>query len=272
MKLDIYDEERPVGIQFFGGEIDTMVGCVDIIEAAKPDLIDINFGCPVKKVACRGAGAGILKDVPKMVNMTAEIVKKSSLPVTIKTRLGWDEQSKNVVEVAERLQDIGIAAISIHGRTRVQMYKGDADWTLIGAVKNNPRMKIPVFLNGDVDTPEKVKKVKDEYGIDGVMIGRAAIGNPWFFNTVKHYLKTGEMLPDPSVEERISVCRTHLVKEMEWKGDRLGILEMRRHYASYFKGLANVKEYREKLVTADTLEQVDAVLQSMINEYASLAI
>lgn len=267
MKLDIYEEERPIGIQFFGGEIDTMVGCVEIIEAAGPDLIDINFGCPVKKVACRGAGAGILKDVPKMVNMTAEIVKKATLPVTVKTRLGWDESSKNIVEVAERLQDIGIAAITIHGRTRVQMYKGSADWTLIGEVKNNPRMKIPVFLNGDVDTPEKAKLVREKYGVDGVMIGRAAIGNPWFFNQVKHYLKTGEHLALPDIDERIRVCRLHLVKSMEWKGERLGILEMRRHYANYFHGYHNVKPFREKLVTAESLEAIDAVFAEMKDYY-----
>jgi nifR3 family TIM-barrel protein len=267
MKLDIYDEERPIGIQFFGGEIDTMVGCVEIIEEAKPDLIDINYGCPVKNVACRGAGAGILKDVPKMVKMTAEIVKRSKLPVTVKTRLGWDEDTKNVVEVAERLQDIGIAAISIHGRTRMQMYKGDADWTLIGEVKNNSRMNIPVFLNGDVDTPEKVKYAKETYGVDGVMIGRAAIGYPWFFNKVKHYLQTGETLPEPTIEDRINVCRHHLTRSIDWKGERLGILEMRRHYANYFRGLPNVKEFREKLVTIDHLPMIEEVLQEMKEIY-----
>jgi len=267
MKLDIYDEERPVGIQFFGGEIDTMVGCVEIIEEAAPDLIDINFGCPVKKVACRGAGAGILKDVPKMVQMTAEIVRKSRLPVTVKTRLGWDDDSKNIVEVAERLQDIGIAAITIHGRTRVQMYKGSADWTLIGAVKNNPRIRIPVFLNGDIDTPEKAKLVREQYGVDGVMIGRASIGNPWFFNQVKYFLKTGEHLAPPSLEERIAVCRLHLVKSMKWKGDRLGILEMRRHYANYFHGYPNVKIFRERLVTSDTLGEIDLVFADMKEYY-----
>lgn len=267
MKLDIYDEERPVGIQFFGGEIDTMVGCVEIIEEAAPDLIDINFGCPVKKVACRGAGAGILKDVPKMVRMTAEIVRKSRLPVTVKTRLGWDDDSKNIVEVAERLQDIGIAAITIHGRTRVQMYKGSADWTLIGAVKNNPRIRIPVFLNGDIDTPEKAKLVREQYGVDGVMIGRASIGNPWFFNQVKYFLKTGEHTAPPSLEERIAVCRLHLVKSMEWKGDRLGILEMRRHYANYFHGYPNVKIFRERLVTSDTLGEIDLVFADMKEYY-----
>ncbi len=267
MKLDLYNEERPIGVQFFGGEIDTMVGCVEIIEAANPDLIDINFGCPVKKVACRGAGAGILKDVPKMVNMTAEIVKRSKLPITVKTRLGWDEQSKNIVEVAERLQDIGIAAISIHGRTRMQMYKGEADWTLIGEVKNNQRMKIPVFLNGDVNTPERAKLARDQYGVDGVMIGRAAIGNPWFFNQVKYFLKTGLHLPAPNIVERIAVCRTHLTRSMEWKGDRLGILEMRRHYANYFSGYPNVKMFRERLVTADSLDVIDLIFADMKDYY-----
>lgn len=269
-KLDVYEEERPIGIQFYGGEIDTMVGCVDIIEEANPDLIDINYGCPVKGVACRGAGAGILKDVPKMVKMTAEIVRKSKLPVTVKTRLGWDEDSKNIVEVAERLQDIGIAAISIHGRTRVQMYKGQADWSLIGAVKNNPRMKIPVFLNGDVDTPEKVKLVRELYGIDGVMIGRAAIGNPWIFNQVKYFLKTGEHQSEPSVEDRIKVCRHHLYKSLEWKGDRVGILEMRSHYTNYFKGLPSVTEYRKRLVTLEHLSQIEEVLDEISTRYSPL--
>lgn len=267
MKLDVYDDERPIGIQFFGGEIDTMVGCVELIEEAKPDLIDINFGCPVKKVACRGAGAGILKDVPKMVTMTSEIVKRSKLPVTIKTRLGWDESSKNIVDVAERLQDIGIEAISIHGRTRVQMYKGNADWTLIREVKNNQRMRIPVFLNGDVDTVEKVKQVRDEFGVDGVMIGRAAIGNPWFFNEAKYFLKTGEHLAPPDIHARIEVCKQHLTKSMKWKGDRLGILEMRRHYANYFKGLPNIKPFREQLVTTDDFAGIEQVLEEIRNAY-----
>lgn len=267
MKLDIYDEERPVGIQFFGGEIDTMVGCVEIIEEAKPDLIDINFGCPVKKVACRGAGAGILKDVPKMVSMTSEIVKRSKLPVTIKTRLGWDENSKNVVDVAERLQDIGIAAITIHGRTRVQMYKGEADWTLIGAVKNNPRMKIPVFLNGDVDSPEKIKTVKEKYGVDGVMIGRAAIGYPWFFNEAKYFLETGNHLVPPDINDRVKVCLQHLTKSIEWKGERLGILEMRRHYANYFKGLPDIKFFREKLVTTESFISIGEILEEIKTTY-----
>jgi nifR3 family TIM-barrel protein len=262
-KLDIYDYERPIGIQFFGGEIDTMVHCVDIIELAKPDLIDINFGCPVKGVACRGAGAGILKDVPKMVKMTGEIVKRATLPVTVKTRLGWDEDSINIMEVAERLQDIGIQALSIHGRTRAQMYKGSANWELIANVKNNPRIQIPIFLNGDVTTPEKVQFVRDQYGIDGVMIGRAAIGNPWFFNQVKHFLKTGEHLPEPSLEERMLVARTHLHKSIEWKEGKLGIYEMRKHYSNYFKGLPNIKSFRDRLVRLETLEEIEQVFSEM---------
>ncbi|MBA3649244.1 MAG: tRNA dihydrouridine synthase DusB [Chitinophagales bacterium] len=267
MKLDIYEDERPVGIQFFGGEIDTMVNCVEIIEEADPDIIDINYGCPVKGVACRGAGAGILKDVPKMVRMTAEIVKKASRPVTVKTRLGWDDQSKNVIDVAERLQDIGIAAISIHGRTREQMYKGQADWNLIGEVKNNSRMHIPVFLNGDVTSPEKVKYAFEKYGVDGVMIGRAAIGNPWFFNQAKHYLKTGTHLPLPDITGRINVSRTHLSKSIAWKGERLGILEMRKHYSNYFKGLPNVKEYRDQLVRLETEEEIENIFNQMGEAY-----
>ncbi|MBA2407801.1 MAG: tRNA dihydrouridine synthase DusB [Chitinophagales bacterium] len=270
-KLDIYEEERPIGIQFFGGEIDTMVNCVDIIEEAGPDLIDINFGCPVKGVACRGAGAGILKDVPKMVKMTAEIVKRATLPVTVKTRLGWDEDSVNIFEVAERLQDIGIAALSIHGRTRAQMYKGSARWEPIAAVKNNPRMRIPIFLNGDITTPEKVKFIYDNYGVDGVMIGRAAIGNPWFFNEVKHFLYTGEHLPSPAIEERLHVSRTHLAKSIKWKEGRLGILEMRKHYSSYFKGLPNVKEFRDRLVRLEDADEIELVFLEM-EEYYSIAV
>jgi tRNA-dihydrouridine synthase B len=267
MKLDITNEERPIGIQFFGGEIDTMVQCVDIIEEAQPDLIDINFGCPVKNVACRGAGAGILKDVPKMVNMTAEIVKRAHLPVTIKTRLGWDDKSKNVVDVAERLQDVGIAAITIHGRTRDQMYKGSADWTLIGAVKNNPRIKIPVFANGDIDSAETAILIRDTFGIDGVMIGRAAIGYPWIFNDIKHFIKTGQHLPEPDIEERMKICRIHLLKSIEWKGEKLGILEMRRHYANYFRQLPGVKTYREKLVTTESVTALEQIFNDMLNNY-----
>ncbi len=267
MKLDISNEERPIGIQFFGGEIDTMVQCVDIIEEVKPDLIDINFGCPVKNVACRGAGAGILKDVPKMVNMTAEIVKRSHLPVTIKTRLGWDDKTKNVIEVAERLQDIGISAITIHGRTREQMYKGSADWTLIGGVKNNRRIKIPVFANGDIDSAETALHVRNTFGVDGVMIGRAAIGYPWIFNDIKHFIKTGQHLPEPDIDHRIKVCLIHLKKSIEWKGEKLGILEMRRHYANYFRGLPNVKAYREKLVTTEVIADIKRILDDMQYTY-----
>ncbi len=267
-KLDIYDYERPVGIQFFGGEIDTMVNCVDIIEAAQPDLIDINYGCPVKGVACRGAGAGILKDVPKMVTMTGEIVKRASLPVTVKTRLGWDDDSINIMEVAERLQDVGIAALSIHGRTRCQLYKGVARWEPIDEVKKNPRIHIPIFLNGDVTSPEKVKFIRENFDVDGVMIGRAAIGNPWFFNEVKHFLKTGEHLSPPLIEDRIEVSRTHLHKSVQWKEGRLGILEMRKHYANYFKGLPNVKEFRDRLVRLEEVAAIEEVFEEMRLRYA----
>lgn len=268
-KLDIYDYERPIGIQFFGGEVDTMVECVDIIEEAEPDLIDINYGCPVKGVACRGAGAGILKDVPKMVTMTGEIVKRSRLPVTVKTRLGWDDDSINIMEVAERLQDVGIAALSIHGRTRCQMYKGVARWEPIDEVKKNPRIRIPIFLNGDVTSPEKVKFIRENFDVDGVMIGRAAIGNPWFFNQVKHFLKTGEQLVPPTIEERLDVSRTHLYKSMEWKEGRMGILEMRKHYANYFKGLPDVKAFRDRLVRLESVEEIEQVFEEMKQRYAS---
>ena len=267
-KLDIYDYERPIGIQFFGGEIDTMVECVEIIEAAQPDLIDINYGCPVKGVACRGAGAGILKDVPKMVTMTGEIVKRATLPVTVKTRLGWDDDSINIMEVAERLQDVGIAALSIHGRTRCQLYKGVARWEPIDEVKKNPRIRIPIFLNGDVTSPEKVKFIRENFDVDGVMIGRAAIGNPWFFNEVKHFLKTGMHLAPPSIDERIEVSRTHLYKSLEWKQGRMGILEMRKHYANYFKGLPNVKEFRDRLVRLESVEEIEQVFEEMKVRYA----
>ena len=259
-KLDIFDQERPIGIQIFGAEIDSMKRATELAAAAKPDIIDINYGCPVKKVVGKGAGAAILCDVPKMEKLTAEIVKSTDLPVTVKTRLGWDENTKYVVEVAERLQDVGIQAISIHGRTRKQMYKGDADWTLIGEVKNNPRMHIPVFGNGDVRTPERVREVKERYNVDGVMIGRASIGYPWIFNEMKHHLKTGEHLAPPTIEDRVAACLSHLNRSVEWKGERLGILEMRRHYSSYFKGIPNIKETRLKLVTEDSLEVLHATL------------
>ena len=259
-KLDVFDQERPIGIQIFGAEINSMKRATELATAAKPDIIDINYGCPVKKVVGKGAGAAILCDIPKMEKLTAEIVKSTDLPVTVKTRLGWDENTKYVVEVAERLQDVGVQAISIHGRTRKQMYKGDADWTLIGEVKNNPRMHIPVFGNGDVRTPERVREVKEQYNVDGVMIGRASIGYPWIFNEMKHHLKTGEHLAPPTIEDRVTACLSHLNRSVEWKGERLGILEMRRHYSSYFKGIPNIKETRLKLVTEDSLEVLHATL------------
>ena len=262
-KLDVFEYERPIGIQIFGAEINSMIMATEIADAAKPDLIDINFGCPVKKVTCKGAGAGILLDVPKMVKMTAAIVKCTNLPVTVKTRLGWDEKTKYVVEVAEKLQDVGIKAISIHGRTRKQMYKGDADWTLIGKVKDNPRMHIPVFGNGDVSTPEIALEKKERYGIDGVMIGRASIGYPWIFNEIKHYIKTGKHLPIPTLKDRISACNSHLRKSVDWKGERLGVLEMRRHYKNYFKGLPNIKEVRMMLQTEDSLEKLYEILNKI---------
>lgn len=248
-KLDIFEYERPIGIQIFGNDIESMRQATEVTTQANPDIIDINYGCPVKKVACKGSGAGILQDIPKMVRMTAEIVKSTHLPVTVKTRLGWDESTKYIVEVAERLQDVGIKAISIHGRTRKQMYKGEADWALIGEVKNNPRMHIPVFGNGDVDTPEKALENKNRYGVDGVMIGRASIGYPWIFNEIKHFMATGEHLAPPSLEQRVNAAKRHLEMSIKWKGEKLGVVEMRRHYANYFKGIPHLKEFRIKLVT-----------------------
>ena len=255
-KLDIFEVERPIGIQIFGHNIDSMRASVEITEKVQPDIIDINYGCPVKKVTCKGAGAGILQDIPKMVKMTDEMVKATNLPVTVKTRLGWDDKTKYVVEVAERLQDVGIRAIAIHGRTRRQMYKGDADWTLIGRIKDNPRMTIPVFGNGDVDSPQKAARMRQQYGVDGIMIGRAAIGYPWIFNEIKHYFATGELLPPPSIDERISVFRKHLDFSIKWKGLKLGLLEMRRHYSNYFKGIPHVKPFRYRLVTCDSYDGV----------------
>ena len=256
MKLDIFEYERPIGIQIFGGNIDSMIEAAEIAEAAGPDIIDINYGCPVKKVALKGAGAGILQDIPKMVEMTKEIVDTCKLPVTVKTRLGWDDDSKYIVEVAERLQDVGIKAISIHGRTRSQMYKGSADWTLISEVKNNPRMNIPVFGNGDIDSPEKAVEYKNKYGVDGIMIGRASIGSPWVFNEIKHYVKTGEHLAPPNMAERIEAVNMHFERSLDWKGERLGIVEMRRHYANYFKGIPDFKKHRLDLVTFDTAGEI----------------
>ena len=263
MKLDIYDFERPIGIQIFGNEITSMRLAAEICERAKPEFIDINYGCPVKKVADKGAGAGILKDIPKMVAMTKEIVDATNIPVTVKTRLGWDEETKYIVEVAERLQDVGIKALSIHGRTRKQMYKGEADWTLIGEVKKNPKMHIPIFGNGDVDTPEKVAEVKNKYGVDGVMIGRAAIGYPWIFNEIKHFLKTGEHLAPPTIADRVIACKQHLKHSIEWKGQILGIAEMKRHYTNYFKGIPHFKDYRIKMVTSDSEKEIQSLLDEV---------
>ena len=267
-KLDIFEYERPIGIQLFGGEISSMVESARIAAAVDPDLIDINYGCPVKAVACRGAGAALLQDVPKMVKMTAEIVKATHLPVTVKTRLGWDDQTKNVVEVAERLQDIGIQALTIHGRTRVQMYKGSADWSLIGKIKENPRMHIPVFGNGDIDSPQKAIEYKNRYGVDGVMIGRAAIGYPWIFQEIKHYLQHGEKPGPPSVAERVRATKKHLDFSIRWKGDRTGIFEMRRHYTNYFKAIQDFKPFRTRLVEADNLDEILTILEEVLETYA----
>jgi tRNA-dihydrouridine synthase B len=256
MKLDIFEYERPVGIQIFGYDIDSMKEATEITQSANPDIIDINYGCPVKKVACKGAGAGILQDIPKMVKMTAEIVKSTHLPVTVKTRLGWDENSKYIVEVAERLQDVGIEAISIHGRTRKQMYKGEADWSLIADVKKNPRMHIPVFGNGDIDSPEKAVEYKNKFGVDGIMIGRASIGYPWIFNEIKHFAKTGLHLEKPGVAERVDAAIQHLEMSVKWKGEILGVAEMKRHYTNYFKGIYDFKQTRMKLVTSYDLDEI----------------
>ncbi|MCE3282210.1 MAG: NifR3 family TIM-barrel protein [Chitinophagaceae bacterium] len=271
-KLDIFDYERPVGIQIFGGDEEALALSAKIVEAVNPDLLDINFGCPVKKVALKGAGAGVLKDVDLMVRLTEAVVKSTSLPVTVKTRLGWDESSLNIEEVAERLQDVGIKALAIHGRTRAQMYKGEADWSLIAKVKNNPRIRIPIFGNGDIDSPQKAKLYKERYGVDGIMIGRAAIGYPWIFNEIKHYLATGETLPSPTLEARVSVCKKHLRRSVEWKGPIVGINEMRRHYANYLKGLPGIKEFRNKLVTLKEQEEVVAVLDEIEATYKGFEI
>ncbi len=266
-KLDIFDYERPIGIQIFGGDEEAMAMAASIVDTTSPDLLDINFGCPVKKVVCKGAGAGVLKDIDLMVRLTKAVVNATSLPVTVKTRLGWDESSKNIEEVAERLQDIGVKALSIHGRTRVQMYKGEADWSLIAKVKENPRINIPIFGNGDIDSPQKALEYKNRYGVDGLMIGRAAIGYPWIFREIKHYFATGELLPPPTLEERIAACRKHLTGSVEWKNERLGILEMRRHYANYLKGLPNVKEFRTRLVTTEELEELYSILDEVLVYY-----
>jgi nifR3 family TIM-barrel protein len=262
-KLDIYDAERPVGIQIFGDEIESMRQATDWVERANPEILDINYGCPVKKVACKGAGAGILLDIPKMERMTREIVNATHLPVTVKTRLGWDQESIRIVEVALRLQDAGIKALSIHGRTRAQMYKGTADWTLIREVKNHPDIEIPIFGNGDVDSPQKAKEMFDTYGVDGIMIGRASIGYPWIFRDIKQYLATGEVPPAPTLSERVDMCRRHFEHGVDWKGEKLGIFEMRRHYTNYFKGIANFKATRQTLVTSEDVQEILDTLESI---------
>jgi nifR3 family TIM-barrel protein len=268
MKLDIYEKERPVGIQIFGANLDSMLKSVEIVEKSNPDIIDINFGCPVKKVVSKGAGAGILKDIHLMETLTKEMVKHTHLPITVKTRLGWDHDSIKIIEVAERLQDVGCKAIAIHGRTRAQMYKGEANWAPIAEVKNNSRMHIPIFGNGDVDTPEKALDMRDNYGLDGAMIGRASIGNPWFFKQVKHFFKTGKHLEPINMHERVEAARRHLQMAIDWKGEILGVLETRRHYTNYFKGIPHFKEYRTKMVTSDAAEDVFAVFDEVEDKFS----
>ena len=269
-KLDIFEYERPVGIQLFGSDIETMRVCTEISARANPDLIDINYGCPVKQVACRGAGAALLQDIPKMVKMTEAVVRATHLPVTVKTRLGWDESTKNIEDVAERLQDIGIKALTVHGRTRVQMYKGDADWTLIGRIKNNPRIQIPIFGNGDVDSPQKAMDYRNRFGVDGIMVGRASIGYPWIFSEIKHFMKTGQYLAPPTLSERVRVCRKHLDFSIRWKGERTGIVEMRRHYASYFKGFDNFKPFRMRLVLTESYIEIIDILEEITQTYSGV--
>jgi len=262
-KLDIYDFERPIGIQLYGHLKDAMIEAALIAEEAKPELIDINFGCPVKKIANRGAGAGMLRNIPLMIEMTEAIVRAVKLPVTVKTRLGWDDDSKNIVEVAERLQDTGIKALTIHGRTRAQFYKGFADWTLIGAVKNNPRMNIPIIGNGDIDEPVKAKSMFDGYGVDGIMIGRATVGRPWIFRDIRHYLNTGELLPEPSVSEKADLALLHLDKSLEYKDGKRAIYEMRRHLSNYFKGIPHFKETRLRLLTAVEVDEIKIIIEEI---------
>ncbi len=267
-KLDIYEYERPIGIQIFGAKIDSMRRAAEIVEEAKPEVLDINYGCPVKKVVCKMAGAGILQDIDRMVKLTKEIVDATNLPVTVKTRLGWDNNSLYIEEVAERLQDVGIKALSIHGRTRKQMYKGEADWSLIGKIKENPRVHIPIIGNGDIDSPEKAVEYKNRYGVDGIMIGRASIGNPWIFKEIKHFVKTGEKLPPPNIKERVRVVKQHLKHSLEWKGPKLGVLEMRRHYTNYFRSYPHIKPYRSKLVTMDNPEDIIGILNQIEERYS----
>ncbi|HEV3327365.1 MAG TPA: tRNA dihydrouridine synthase DusB [Puia sp.] len=266
-KLDFFEYERPFGIQIFGGDEEAMAMSARIVDTVQPDLVDINFGCPVKKVVCKGAGAAVLKDIDTMTRLTAAVVKGTKLPVTVKTRLGWDDQSRNIEAVAERLQDAGIAALTIHGRTRAQLYKGQADWALIAKVKENPRIRIPIFGNGDIDSPEKALLYRDRYGVDGIMIGRAAIGYPWIFNEIKHYLRTGEHLAPPTIEQRCGAIRDHLVRSVEWKGPVVGILEMRRHYTNYLKGFPYVKEFRNQLVQKKTVDEIEEVLLQVQQRY-----
>lgn len=271
-KLEIFDYERPIGIQYFGGQLDSMLGAAEIIESKNPDVIDINFGCPVAKVACRMAGAGLLRDIPQMVRLTEAVVNSTKKPVTVKTRLGWDDSTINIVEVAERLQDVGIQALSIHGRTRAQMYKGEANWTWIARVKENPRMHIPIFGNGDVDSPQRALEYRNRFGVDGIMIGRASIGYPWIFREIKHFFETGELLPPPDVSERVRAARQHLHDSLAWKGPKLGVLEMRRHYSPYFKDLPHIKPFRARLVTLMEPEALYAVLDEIETEYAGYTV
>jgi putative TIM-barrel protein, nifR3 family len=266
-KLDIFDYERPVGIQIFGGDEEAMALSAKIVATVRPDLVDINFGCPVKKVVSKGAGAGVLKDIDLMVRLTKAVVRSTDLPVTVKTRLGWDESSINIEEVAERLQDVGISALTIHARTRSQMYKGHSDWSYIAKVKNNPRIHIPIFGNGDIDSPQKALEYRNKYGVDGIMIGRAAIGYPWIFREIKHYFATGELLSPPTIADRVAAARNHLIWSVEWKGERQGVLEMRRHYANYFKGLPNFKEHRQRLVTLDSAAEIVTALEEIVAKY-----
>ena len=266
-KLDIFDYERPVGIQIFGGDEEAMALSAKIVAAVNPDIVDINFGCPVKKVVCKGAGAGVLKDIDLMIRLTKAVVNSTDLPVTVKTRLGWDTETINIMEVAERLQDVGVKALTIHARTRAQMYKGEADWNYISKVKNNPRINIPIFGNGDVDSPQKALEYKNKYDCDGIMIGRGAIGYPWIFNEVKHYFKTGEILPEPTIEQRLEAVRQHAEWSMEWKGERLGLIEMRQHYSNYFRGIPHFKDFRRKFLEVFTLEEMDVVIAEATDFY-----
>lgn len=266
-KLDIFDYERPVGIQIFGGDEEAMAMSARIVETVEPDLVDINFGCPVKKVVCKGAGAGVLKDIDLMVRLTKAVVSSTHLPVTVKTRLGWDSDSINIDEVAERLQDVGIKALTIHARTRAQMYKGEADWEHISRIKNNPNIEIPIFGNGDVDSPEKALEYKNKYNCDGIMIGRGAIGYPWVFNEIKHFFKTGEILAEPTIAERLDAVKSHALWSVEWKGERPGIVEMRQHYSNYFRGIPHFKEFKTKFLQALTLEQIDEIIEETKHFY-----